>query len=285
MSNGQLLDRAEYIEQVYFFRVFRERLEDSMPSQEILQSIQEETLATTNLPKAIDFLRGEIMLNGRLSEGMGRLSHYFTRFQTFIMERAEDDRSRFDQRVALEVLERDAEYRSQSPQKAGMFIFQFEVLARNQLGYDGGMRAIAEDPIYDAQWRHWIQKLRMNLGTRDLADYIYVSSEAYRHEQKRMAQTLEDGFESILLFGDGEGRIARANRGKDPLYLFGALQRQLGYPRVPRPRRTQQEFTIHPVLDQRLQQIEKRLKLLESEAKGGIDLSEFYKGQEPRFED
>ena len=39
------------------------------------------------------------------------------------------------------------------------------------------------------------------------------------------------------LFGEKEGKIARANRGRDPLYLFSALQRQLGYPEVPRPRR------------------------------------------------
>ena len=37
------------------------------------------------------------------------------------------------------------------------------------------------------------------------------------------------------LFGEKEGKIARANRGRDPLYLFSALQRQLGYPEVPRP--------------------------------------------------
>ena len=40
-----------------------------------------------------------------------------------------------------------------------------------------------------------------------------------------------------ILFGEKEGKIARANRGRDPLYLFSALQRQLGYPEVPRPRR------------------------------------------------
>ena len=38
------------------------------------------------------------------------------------------------------------------------------------------------------------------------------------------------------LFGEKEGKIAKANRGRDPLYLFAALQRQLGYPEVPRPR-------------------------------------------------
>ncbi|HLZ08280.1 MAG TPA: hypothetical protein VKT80_06825, partial [Chloroflexota bacterium] len=61
------LDREEYIEQAYCFRAFRERLEDNLPSQEILHGLSEELLATTDLPKAIDFLRGEILHNGRLS--------------------------------------------------------------------------------------------------------------------------------------------------------------------------------------------------------------------------
>ena len=52
-----ILDREEYIEQAYFFRVYRERLLENVPSQEILQTIQEEILATTRLPMAIDFLR------------------------------------------------------------------------------------------------------------------------------------------------------------------------------------------------------------------------------------
>ena len=33
------------------------------------------------------------------------------------------------------------------------------------------------------------------------------------------------------LFAEKEGKIAKANRGRDPL-LFAALQRQLGYPEV-----------------------------------------------------
>ena len=96
-----LLDREEYIEQAYFFRVYRERLEDSLPSQEILSSIVEEVLATTKLPMALDFLKGEILLTGKMSDGMARLTHYFTPFQTFVMSKAEEDKSRFDQRIAL----------------------------------------------------------------------------------------------------------------------------------------------------------------------------------------
>ena len=42
---------------------------------------------------------------------------------------------------------------------------------------------------------------------------------------------------------------------------------------------------IHPAVEQRLQQMEKRLKLMEQELKGGIDLTEFYKKPEGGFTD
>src|SRR5215213_3258421 len=95
-----LLDREEYIEQAYLFRVYRERLDENLSAQDILTSIGEEVLATSKLPLAIDFLKGEILLNGRISGGMARIPHYFTPFQTFVMSKAEDDKSRFDIRIA-----------------------------------------------------------------------------------------------------------------------------------------------------------------------------------------
>ena len=76
---------------------------------------------------------------------------------------------------------------------------------------------------------------------------------------------------------------SKANRGKDPLYLFAALQRQLGYPAVPRPR-TGKDLKLPPHLELRLQRVEKRIHLLEAETKGELDLSEFYAHPRP-FED
>ena len=55
-----VLEREEYIEQVYFFRAFRERLVDGLPSQEILARIGEELLSTTKLPLAVSFLHIEM---------------------------------------------------------------------------------------------------------------------------------------------------------------------------------------------------------------------------------
>ena len=271
-----LLDREEYIEQMYFFRVYRERLEDDRPSQEILATIREEILATTKLTLAIDFLKDEILLKGRIHEGMARLPHYFTPFQTFVMERTEADKSRFDQRIALQVLERQAEYLSGQPKIAGLFVYQFECIARNRLGYDAGMTAMSADPFFDENWKDWILMLRLQLGTADFADFLYYRSEHHTNERRRLYG--QENFEPSepTLFSEQEGRIARANRGKDPLFMFAALQRHLGYPTVPRPKRKTPEQIFHPALESRLQKLEKRLQFLESENKGGIDLSQFY---------
>ena len=101
------------------------------------------------------------------------------------------------------------------------------------------------------------------------------------HYAKEVAETLdrlvqESGVERVVLFGSQEGRIAKANRGKDPLFMFGALQRQLGHPAVPRAKPKSIEPVIHPVLEQRLQRIEKSLQFLEGEMRGSFDLSKYY---------
>jgi len=271
-----LLDREEYIEQAYCFRTYRERLDSNLPAQEILATIGEEVLATTKLPLALDFLKGEILLTGRISDGMRRLSHYFTPFQAFVMARAEEEKSRFDQKTALLVLERQAEYMAKHPTPAGLFVYQFECVARNRLGYERGMKAIAADPFYDDDWREWILKMRLRLGTTDFADLIYYRSEHYVNERRRRGRNPRYRPSFPILFGVEEGRIAKANRGKDPLYMFAALQRQLGHPAVPRSRAAPSAPPIHPMLEQRLQRLEARLKILESEVKGDFDLSQFY---------
>jgi len=143
------LHREEYVEQAYFFRVYRERLEDNTPSQEILDAIREELLATTNLPMAIDVLRDEVKHTGKLSTGMLHLAHYFSAFQIFVMECAEAERGKFDQIIAFKILEQEADYLAKSATPAGLFIYQFECLARNRLGYDRGLEAIAAGAMFD----------------------------------------------------------------------------------------------------------------------------------------
>ncbi len=116
---------------------------------------------------------------------MARLPHYFTHFQTFVVSRAEEDRSRFDQKTALDVLQHEARYRSGTPTPAGLFAYQFESISRNKLGYDRGMEAMAQDPQYDEMWREWIRRTRLQLGAVDFADLMYVYSDEWLNERRR----------------------------------------------------------------------------------------------------
>ncbi len=271
-----LLDREEYVEQAYFFRVYRERIEERLPAQEVLASIHEELLATTKLPVVVEFLTGEILLHGRISEGMQKLPHYFTPFQCFVMRQAEAEEMKFDTRMGLRVLEREAEYRAEGATQQGLFLYQFECLARNRLGYDRGLAAIAEDGFYDDTWRKWILWIRRQLGTSDFAELVYTHSQQRLEDLRRRAVQTDTLEQMTILFGLQEGRIAKAHQGKDPLYMFAALQRHLDYPGVPRPEPSRGKPLFDPPVELRFQRLENRLALIESELKGGIDLSKFY---------
>jgi hypothetical protein len=264
-----LLDREEYIEQAYFYRTLRERMEQSMSTQDLLVSIRQEVLSTTNLPLALDFMATELKLTGGFASAMARLGHYFTPYQTYVIEEAEKEEGRFDFRIALEILEREAKYRAEGASRQGIFLYQFETLCRNRLGYDRGLEAVASDPVYDNAWRDWIRTVRRQVGIVDFADMVYVRSQYYRSQQAEM--------EKPVLFGEKEGKIALANRRKDPLFLFSALARHLGYPSVPRPKREHQSTEQTLVLiKRRLDRMETRLKLLEEDLRGGINITRFY---------
>jgi hypothetical protein len=262
------LDREEYIEQAYFFRTLRERMQQAMSTQDLLDSIRQEILATTMLPFALDFMAAELRLTGGFSTAMARLPHYFTPFQTYVTREAEKMEGRFDFRIALEILQSEAEYRVRGASTQGIFMFQFETLCRNRLGYDRGLEAIAGDPSFDENWREWILTVRRQVGMVDFADIIYVRSEFYRQQREKA--------EKPILFGEKEGRIALANRRKDPLYLFSAMQRHLGYPAVPRPRPEDTQKYLLPAIQQRVERLEMRIKILEEEMRGGINLPQFY---------
>ena len=177
----------------------------------------------------MDFLLTELKHTGMMHSAMERLPHYFTPFQTYVMREAEAERGRFDLRIALEILRHEAKYRAESPIPQAMFMYQFECLCRNRLKYDAGLGAVAGDPIYDENWRQWISDLRLRVGMVDFADMIYVRSQFNIVHRTRPGEPPPEP-EKPVLFGEKEGKIAWANRRKDPLYLFAALQRHLGYP-------------------------------------------------------
>src|SRR5437660_6433345 len=163
MADTPLLDREEYIEQAYLFRTFRERVQENLPAQEVLERLHEEILSTTRLPLAIQFLATELKHTGSLASGFARLGHYFTPFQSYVVRQAEEDRLRFTIATALLLLEREAQYRVAGPTKPGLFVYQFESLSRNRLGYDDGLIAMAGDPIFDDDWRTYLDQVRRKL--------------------------------------------------------------------------------------------------------------------------
>lgn len=271
-----MLDREEYIEQAYFFQTFRERLLDGVPAQEILARIGEELLSTTRLPLAVSYMHSEAKLSGLVGPAMAKLGHYFAPFQTFVINRAEEEQGRFTMDQALLILEREARYRAESPDPAGLFVYQFESLSRNRLGYGPGLEAMASDPSYNDDWRQYIITLRYRLGDVDFADLIFIRSSYFVTERRRRLQDPDYQPRFPTLFGEKEGKIARANRGRDPLYLFSALQRQLGYPEVPRPRRPDELEARVALLELKVKELENRLKIAESESQGGsLDISQF----------
>ena len=275
MSTATVLDREEYVEQAYMFRVVRERLADGQPAQEVFQRVHEELLSSTRLPYAVQFIVTELKLTGLVANGFSKLPHYFTAFQAFVVRQAEDAKSRLPMPTAFLVLEREATYRAGTPTKPGLFVYQFETLSRNRLGYLDGLEAMAADPFYDADWRAYFDTLRKQVGETDFSDLVYVRSELYVAEERRRNPSYVPPLPPI--FGEKEGKIARASRTRDPLYLFAALQRQLGYPEVPRYKVRDDAATQLSIIQAKLRELETRLKLAEGELRGNVDLSQFGK--------
>ncbi len=271
-----LLEKEEYIEQAHLFRALANRMQANEPAQELLRSVREEILSTTKLPLAIDYLLAELNHVGLMATAMGRMSHYFTPFQTFLVENAESEKSRLDMNRAFQILEAEALFRTSLTTFSAMFFFQFEVLCRNRLSYDKGLAAMAQDPIYDEVWRNWMATIRHKIGLVELADLVYVHSDYY---VIRSQQEGGDPHRPVpLLFSEKEGRIALANRRKEPLYFFSALQRQLNYPAVPKPKPKDPQEELLPKLAKIVEKLEVRVKLLEDEQREkGINLEQFYK--------
>lgn len=243
--------------------------------QEVLRVAEDEVLSTTKLPMAISYLKSELQLVGSVSPAMKKLGHYFTAYQTCVVAAAEKEAGRFDMRVALNILRFLAEFLAKSPDRQAVFLYQFEVLCRNRLGYVEGLDAMANDPVYDQEWSEWIHDVRRQIGMVGLAELIYVRSDHYLQHRKRRAGTQVEP-EKPILFGEKEGKIALANRKKDPLLLFAALQRHLDYPKVPRLEKADLTEEILPLLVRRMERVEHRMKLLEEEQQGGIDITKFY---------
>lgn len=270
MSTRPILDREEFVEQAYFFRTFRERVVENLPAQDVLGRIHEEILSTTRLPMAIQFLATELKHTGNLSTGFARLAHYFTPYQAFVVQQSEKEGLRFSFPMALLILEREAHYKAGQPTPTGLFVYQFEAICRNRLGYVDGLTAMMSEPLYDEAWRHYLDQVRRQVGIVDFAELVYLRSEMYVIDQRRRDPNYQPSMSP--LFGEKEGKIAKASLRRDPLFLFAALQRQLNYPEVPRPRPIDDASSRVDAMVVKIREMEARIKLIEGELRGNIDL-------------
>lgn len=274
MDLAPVLPKEEYIEQAYFFRSFRERLQDGQPAQNILEHVHQELLSTTNLPFAVQFLHDELRHSGVMGEAMKKIGHYFTPFQAHVVNQAEVHDSKFTFTQALLVLEREALYRSGEPSPPGLFIYEVETLSRNRLGYMHGLDSMEKDGFYPEDWRQYIGRVRTQLGIREFAELIFARSHFFVTKRRQQEPDYEATFP--ILFSEKEGKIALANLGKDPMYLFATLQRQLNYPEVPRLPRKDGRVDEMADLQKRVKALETRLQIMEANQTGDLDLSQFY---------
>ncbi|TWT89489.1 hypothetical protein [Stieleria varia] len=281
VTRPQPLDEEEYIEQAHLYELLRLRTAEQMPIQELLEQLRHEVLATTKLPMAMEYLLTEVKHSGLLAPAMQRMGHYFTDFQTYLIRQSEEDTGRFLMGTALQIMEAEVKFRIQGATPAGMFLFQFEVLCRNRLSYDKGLTAISNDPIFDDDWSKWILGMRAQIGLVELSDLLFLVSDEYKRRLLEAGESIEN--KGPFLFGEKEGRIAFANRRKDPLFLFGALQRHLGYPKVPRIIKTDPNVDLVPQLARRLERLEARIGLMEEERRAGLDITKFYEQNKHRL--
>ncbi|QDU21232.1 hypothetical protein [Urbifossiella limnaea] len=270
-----VLDREEYVEQAHLFHTVRERLGENLPVQDILLAAHDELLTTTRLPFAVQFLVTELKHSGHVGSGFAKLPHYFTPFQTFVVTQAETAGQKFEMRTAFLVLEREAAYKAAAVSQAGLFVYQFETVTRNRLGYNPALDAMALDPHYDPVWKEFVAFARRQMGVIDLGQLVYLRSEQYVADVRRGEPTYEPPVPPV--FGVKEGKIGKASRGREPVYLFSALQRQLGYPEVPKPNQRDDLKTKLDVITGKLKELEQRIRLAEGELRGSIDLSQFGK--------
>ena len=151
-----MLDREEYIEQAYLFRVFAERIAAGIAAQEALVSIGQEVLATSKLPMAIDYLVGELKLVGTLSTAMVRLPP--------LLHRLPDLRDATGRGGGGPVRHADgagdARARGDLPRRggdaAGAVLLPLRVPVAEPPRLRPRPRRVAADDIFDADWKAWI---------------------------------------------------------------------------------------------------------------------------------
>ena len=147
------------------------------------------------------------------------------------MQQTEDERKQFTLRSDFSSLSARGGYRAAQPTQPGLFVYHFRSARPQSLGYDEGLTAMRGDPFYDPDWRDFLALVQAPDRRGRFRRYRVFALAVLCAGSAVVGRLCSAG---LALVWREEGKIAKANRGRDPLYLFAALQRQLGYPEVPR---------------------------------------------------
>ena len=270
------LDREEYVEQAYFFQTLRERMQQDMSTQDLLVAIRQEILATTMLPFALDFMAGELRLTGGFATAMARLPHYFTPFQTYVVGEAEKAEGRFDFRIALEILQREVEYRAAGRRRKASSSISSRPSAATAWATTAAWRPSPPIAIFDENWREWILTVRRQVGLIDFG----------RHDlrpQRALSQDAGEGREADPVRRKGGANRAGQSPQGSALSVFGAAA-ALGLSERAAAAARGHAAISSARLQQRVDRLETRVEAFEEELRGGINLSRFYAGKEGKRE-
>ena len=234
MTTAPVLDREEYVEQAYFFRTFRERSPTTCRRRTSSTRVHEELLTSTRLPYAVQFLAAELKHTGLARHGFAKLPHYFTAFQAFVVAAGRGGEDAVpDGRPRSWCSNARPRTAPRQPTQAGAVRLPVRDDRPQPARLPRRLRRDDGRPVL----RRRLAGIHRRTGRgRSATSTSPTSSTCGRSctciEQRRANPAFEPPLPP--LFGEKEGKIAKASRGRDPLYLFAALQRQLGYPEVPR---------------------------------------------------
>ena len=212
-----------------------------------------------------------------MSSAMTRLGHYFHPFQTYVIAEAESERGRFDLRIALQLLQPEADYRPEGADATGIVPVPVRIAVPQspeiRYGPDGRSPAI---PSTTSHGEHGFSGADGRSAWSISPTWSTFGASIFSRGGSNSRRKRIAGIRTPILFGEKEGKIAFANRQRDPLYLFSALQRHLGYPAVPRLEGIEEPDETCKASPAGLNGPNCGCKLLEEEQRGGIDLNKLY---------
>ena len=128
------------------------------------------------------------------------------------------------------------------------------------------------DPFYDPDWRDFLALVQAPDRRGRFRRYRVFALAVLCAGSAVVGRLCSAGL--AIVWREG-GQDRQGQSRPRPLYLFAALQRQLGYPEVPRSKPKDDVGSRIEALKVKIRELETRLKLVEGEVQGRVDLSEF----------